>query len=483
MDYRDLLNSGEAALRAGRLGAAVRLLRAVNSARVPREFRLPLANLCRRSGQVTLGLRLLTPAIDPTRKRLGANATDPEKAEYAVLLQRSGVTQAALDLLSEIDVRLAPQAPLYRAFCFFNIWEYEQALPDLENYVAGVEDPYQRLLGHVNLAAAYVNTGRNEQALALLDRHHREAKTGGYERLRANCLELRAEVRIHLRDFKRAAKDLEEAARILGAARVHDQLFVRKWFAVLAGHRAGDGAPIKDFQREAIARREWESVRDADFHLLDLRFDAGLFDRLYFGTPWAGYRRRMQDVFKLAPVATHGIFGTGPCFDTETGTLDGAICLTPGERHQTIDVLTQDFYRPKPVGALFQALCAGEHFDVFTSPNRVHQIMRRTRRWLQSAGLPASISCEAGGYAIRTHGRLAWRVPRDRVCSAPTREPARFARLLALVPKDKTLTRAQIGACLGVGKTSVNDLMNWATDHGHARRQGQGRATRYRLVG
>src|SRR4051812_45789308 len=111
-DFRVLIQSCEEAIRSGKLSQAIAYLTAINTAAVPREFRLPIARLCRRTLLVALGLRLLTPIIYPTQKKFNVIPTPEELAEYAVLLQRQGSNREALAILSQISFRQVPDVLL-----------------------------------------------------------------------------------------------------------------------------------------------------------------------------------------------------------------------------------------------------------------------------------------------------------------------------------------------------------------------------------
>jgi hypothetical protein len=135
LPFELLISECDADIRAGRSAQAAKRLQQLNSVRVPREFRLPLANICRRAGLLNLGMRLLTPIVHPERAKAGVQATSAEMAEYGVLLHRLGATREALQTLDKADPRQVPDALLFRSFCHFSEWEFSGATKALEEYL------------------------------------------------------------------------------------------------------------------------------------------------------------------------------------------------------------------------------------------------------------------------------------------------------------------------------------------------------------
>jgi hypothetical protein len=133
--YAALIQTCESEIRQGNSHGASKRLKSLNPGEVPLEWRLPLAQICRRSGLYSLGLKLLFRLIHVETKKSVRPCTGAELAEYSILLLRSGVRQEALDRLNRIDTVEVPEARLYRAFCLFGRWEYPAAVAELECYL------------------------------------------------------------------------------------------------------------------------------------------------------------------------------------------------------------------------------------------------------------------------------------------------------------------------------------------------------------
>ena len=478
----DLLQECEADLRAGQGQQVAKRLAKLNSAKVPREYRLRLANICRRAGLIAVGLRLLSPVIHSETDRNNSDATSEELAEYAVLLQRSGALEEALSTLGRVDTDAVPAALLYRAFCRFNRWQYEEAIPDLKDYLKNPPSDYMKIVGQVNLAAALLATDRIDEAQRTLAQVIESARAQGFSRLVGNSLEMRAQVHITKNDFAQAKSDLDEAMSLFGPEQTLDHLFVRKWKAVLASIESSSPLPLMEFRQAAQAQRDWESVREADLFALKIQFDKDKLDHLYFGTPFGSYRERVRRKLGTAPEETSYIFGKpgSPTLDLLTGEIEGFPHLTAGGKvHQCLEILTRDFYRPISLGGLFAELFPWEYFEIDSSPNRVHQIIRRTRRWLEDARLPMEVIEDASHYSVRITGDFALLVPLER--GSVEWHELQLQKLRSTTSALDAFSASEARTKLGLSVASFKRLASWALEHGKFEKLGAGCATLYRL--
>ena len=480
MDYKSLVRSCDDDLKAGRGQAAASRLAKINPSAVEREWRLPLARLCRRTGLVSMGLKLLSPLARTKNKRTKIDVTAPEVAEYAALLNLTGASREAARLLAGVDAKEAPQVQLFRAFCHVTRWEYAAAIPHLRAYIQNEADAYMKLVGSVNLASALVFVDAREEAAILLDELVQSAAERGYKRLAANCLEMRAQVYLAGGDFSKARRALEEAHGILQHENTTDQFFVRKWTAVVDALEHGKTGALATLRDEALARGDTESVRETDLFLLRARFDEAKFHHLFFGTPFGDYREHVCKALGRRPEITEYVRGNenAPVFDIRTGEFPNRR-LPPGKLgHRLIATLARDFYRPASLGGLFAELFPGDVFDIFSSPDRVHQVLRRTRRWLEAEGLPIEIT-EAGGRYRLGHGpEVAFLIPSEI-------EPIDWYQVqchkLATSFGEGVFTPREGRAALELSPASFTRVTSWALEHARLERFGKGNEITYRL--
>jgi tetratricopeptide (TPR) repeat protein len=460
--YQKLHDDCDAFLKAGQIGKAVHALHGLNSAKVPRALRLPLARICRRCGLVAEGLRLLMPVV---RSERGSEGTPGEQAEYAILLVRNGAVREAQTLLARNP---APESSLFRAFAHFAQWEYEAAIPHLQNYLTQPVGDYQALVGRVNLGAALVATDRADEGLVLLCENIDIALRGGHGRLAGNCLELRSQIHLKRGDFAAALADLREAELKLGG---NDLFFVRKWRAVAEAMDTRSPQPLRAIRAEALERREWENLRDIDSQTLRLGFDQKLFDHLYFGTPFAAFRANLCTEFNARPSAGEYILGEGP---RRLDLYSDPKMKTP---QKLVEILLRDFYRPFSLGNLFAELFPGEYFDIFTSPDRVHQVLRRARAWISGEKLDLSVAHEGGRFRAVPGAGLTIVLPRERTGLDPVER--RLRDLRSALGASPYFSASEAERHLDLSRPALNRLLSRGVESGQLRRFGATRAIRY----
>lgn len=477
-DFATLTRRCDDLLKQGQVVPAARLLRSALPRRIPEERVLEVARIARRTGQISLGLRLLAGRVE---RKAGRSARQAElRAEYAVLLTLNGCVLEAIHLLDNLDLKLHPDALLAKSWCHFELWEHERAVPLLLEYVERQRSPYYRAAGAINLAEAYLAAGNDAAALDLLSRTIPALKKEGFRRLLANALHWRAQAHGRAGQPTRARADLREALSLFGKTSVSDALLIRRQIAFQAAEEARSAGPIQEFREEARVARDWESVRECDFQALRLRFRRSLYERLYFGTPYEAYRRRMAEAFGETRPPREFLWG-----DRGAPTLDLARRTGPQERKLTrqnnalIDALLRDFYRPVTVGELFARLFPAERFDPRSSPVRVHQCIRRLRRWLAQAKLPLEVLCEGRLYYLRKTGPIAVRIPVEmrRTITLPGPVEALSARFGA-----EFFTAHDARIALGCSKATACRILSGAEASRRTEKTGKGKNTRYRFV-
>lgn len=477
-DWPTWLQKAEDNLRAGQASRVVKDLAKISWKDVPRKHALKFANVLRRSDQINRGLLILAPIVRPTKLVRVEQATDAEKAEYAVLLHLAGSNLEALELLKEVSPVRVPERDLYVAFTCFAAWDYAGALPYLESYSSSANSPYARNVGLVNLAAAFVAIGETAKAESTLKESLEISEQQKHERLRANALELLAQVHIQKRNYSAALSTLDESLHVLGKENLRDQLYARKWFAIASALQTNDVTAVDTFRAEAARRKDWENLRDADFYSLTLKFDQALFDRLLFGTPNPTFRAKLFREFPMAELKSSCRFGPpeGPEFEVRTGRLTGRDQRLKGKVHQLVSALTKDFYKPLSVAALFAELYPGEHFDLQSSRDRIHQVLRRARREFETLKLEIVLEERDGFYSLNSRMRLLVNMDRKSVRPIDAR-----LELLSELGLKEAVSAGQIQAALQLTPAEFRVFVTTALSEGQMSCTGRRAATRYTL--
>ncbi|MGE4132510.1 MAG: hypothetical protein AB7F86_12780 [Bdellovibrionales bacterium] len=476
--FATLIQTCDQAIKSGQAHEASRLLAELNTGEIPDSQRLALAKLCRRAGLPSLGLRILGRVVLADRYALSRPPTDHELAEYGVLLQRMGALGEAFDKLRRVNTAKAPEALLYLAYYHFAIWEFEQALVPLQEYLKADLDPHTLSVGHLNLAFALVECRRFEEADPVLS----QLLDSESQLVRQNTYALRAQIHSWNGDFVRAEHEISEAKVAMHKGSSNDQFFTQKWRLILTGLRDRDPSQFLKLGELAKAQQAWEVSREADLFSLKVKFDEQRFLRLLFGSPYPGFRYRLSR--ELEQHTTESTFLLGeydaPRLDLATGLIDGRSILKPGlQAHQMIEVLTRDLYRPLRVAGLFSTIFPGEIFNVGSSSHRVHQMMTRSRRQFAESGVPLAITESRGFYQLNLTGPFGILLTMDR--SPINLAELQFKRLQQAFAKVSAFSAKEVGHALGVSGATVHRLLKREINGGRIERLRGGQLPEFRF--
>lgn len=482
-DQQALLEHIDALIRQGQDAQAHSLLLKFERPQIDRSLLRELSNLCRRSGLIQLGLRFLTPVIRAEAESKSDPALPEELSEYAMLLQRSGAVNEALGILQNIDPRHDPKVLLFQAFCYFNEWNYAAATPLLKKYLDQPLDDYSRLIGQVNLAASLITLQQFDEAESLMALNFQGADRANAERLKGNLFELQAQIHLGLGKYDHAKNDLQNAQKILGGIQNEDLLFVQKWKAVIELLEKQNAEDLLVFQSTAEKAGDFESVRESILFRLKLLPDPDNFNELFFGTPYSGYRERiLNHLGAQFAVPSRYRWGRqhGSFLDLATGELHGMTSSAPTSKNlQVITALSQDLFRPQRIATLFSRLFPNEHFNIFSSPNRVHQLLSRTRKWLTENRIPLQITELNGQFRLVKPDEFALEIAAQR--DQQDHHHRIFQRLMNEFMMAPNFSCPEAARFLGISESQTRRVLSWAAQESLVRRVGNGSGTFYSL--
>lgn len=477
--FEILLQECDADIRAGKPHNVVGRLAHVGTAKIPREWRLPLAKICRRAGLYALGLRLLTRFVNSPAPKASA----AELTEYSALLVRSGAVDEALEYLETVDFKEVPESLLIRAFALFSVWEFQKAIPELENYLKAPLSKDALLVGRSNLAFAHVEVRQHETARKLLEENIRIAKEQGYAHLETYNKGLLAQVYLQEGNFVRARETISLIASDISNSQTNSDWSVVKLMLILDGLENKDPKPFARLRQLATEKKDWPALRDADLFLLKVDFKVETFLHLYFGSPLPGFRRCIQQEIGQIPERQIYVLGKkkSPRLDLQTGEVDHESGIRAGfKTHQLLRALLRDFYQPMTIGGLHAALNPGEHFNIGSSPDRVHQVVRRTRKWLAENKIPVRIQEDEGFYSLVIEGDFSFRVPIDQKPQDLFHH--RIEKLTKAFPESQLFSADAIQKELAISETSAHRLLQRAIESGEIERLGKAkRPSGYRI--
>lgn len=480
--FKSLYEKCDGLIRGGDTHRIQPLLKKLRISRIPREWRLPFAQLCRRAGLYNLGLNLLSKYVtaEPSSRD---SASQGELAEYGMLLLRLGATGEAFSILSKINTDVAPEALHYQGLMHLTKWEMPLATRSLRAYLATSPADYSAMLARSNLALALIGNREFEAARHQLDENIDQMKETGLNRLLTVNLGYRTQLHIQLEDFAAAQADIEAGERILESALTNDRMIFEKWRLVLEALAGKRVEPLDILKEQALRAWSWEDLRRADLYRLKIRFDHEQFIHLIFGTPYPGFR----DVIckELREIPDRAVYRLGPKskrqLDLQTGIVSGGSSLDPGSKtHQLVDLLLRDFYLPLRVTGIFSEICPDEHFDPKTSPDRVHAIFARARKLFVDEKIPLEIVNTNGFFSIRIHGDFSIQIPLER--QSVDRMSLYFQNLKTIFSSTAEFSAAQVCEHLQVSRHTAQRIVNWGIENRLIERFGARKESKYRFI-
>ncbi len=451
----------------GQIKAAAQLLDKNNPVPGTRLETLELARLYRRMGNPENTLRLLTPVVRPKAALLKA-ASNEEKLEYAIALQRLGSLVEATELLGTLNPAELPDVLLVQAVFLFSNWDYASAIGIIEKYLAMIpQDSYSARLGRVNLCAALVHEGRAE-ADNLLEGLIRDTQVNEEYLLMVNAFEISAQNEVRKGDYDKAELLLKKAEEVLSGVKVLDFLWVVKWKNIVQAFRQNSVAPLDVVRDEAQRKKHWETLREVDFYRLQIEYSEAVFLKLYYGTKSPFYRARIRKLFPQGPQVEEIVRAAGGNMELagtgESGLDIFALTgeLAPGTgAHALLVHFLSDSYRGFRTGELHSILFPGDYYNPDTSLNRVHQTVSRFRKTLSETIADVEVDIDDYVYRLQINKDARIRLP------AHLPEPNPLAIRLFMFDqryRDQVFSSEDVQDHLGISKASANKLLSQWVD-------------------
>lgn len=472
---------------------------------VPRAFASDCAAIAIRINLPLLALRILNPIVRSLTP-IHPEATPAERARYGAALIRLGAHEEARQVLRDIDPNQAPESLLYLAIANFAQWDYRAAIPLLRSYVLQEAlTSYQKTVGEVNLAAAYVVERKLSAAETALEGLRTKTSQGESTLLWANVLELSAQLEVLKGDFVQAREYLSRTAPVLSDSKSGYGIWARKWSRIVDVLEAAPNpsaeslAALEEVRAHARRDRDWETVRECDFYRAMAQRDDTAFARVYFGTPFESYRSRMRVLYRPAFQMPASYVRVPELLDTAADSLvekeatrifdlaeahevgNSAVHLIGGQLlHRMLQCFVSDAYRPFSFAQIYSQLFPNEYLNPESSPKRVHALIERLRSWMRESDIPLGVHVEGGEYRLVAvessdgpYGLL-----RTESTKTVSRNDEDLLKLKAAWPY-KSFTAAEAAGVLG---RSAQRLLKWAVENKKVYRSGQGRSTFYRFA-
>ncbi len=390
---------------------------------VPRSLTARYANLLRRMGGAKYALSLLNPVV----RNDTIKPTTEETIEYASCLCRCGLVDESLVLLNSIANEPHAEIQYELAAAHMSKWEFTKSVPYLLKYLSFKElSIYKICIGEINLATAYMYTNETKKTLSLLQKLIVKAQKNNFNLLWGNALELQAEIALGNRDFDQAMMFFKESADKLKSANPRYRLYLEMWNIIIKMLKEkGSKNSLLEYNqlRKKVAEiNDWNSLREMELYKAVVTKDLEAITYLYYGIPYLEYRKRILSIWgkplksndeyydrKIGP----GTPKAKKIFDIAAGKdlFSGAQLKVEQNRHRLLQVLTSDFYAPFLTTKLFSLVFKDDFFNPSTSPQQVHQLVKRLNNWFADHKIPLVVKYGNSGYRLRAEEAYVLRIP------------------------------------------------------------------------
>lgn len=406
MTINDLIYKAEECLINGHVAEASNYLEEIPLNKIPRADMARTAKIFRRIGMVDPALHILHPIVR-AKNKLSKPATSQELVEYALCLQQVGAIDEACALLETVSLKKAPEALLYKTVFRFAEWDYRRGIHHLIRLInLCPRDSYLNRLAQLNLAIAFVAEEKYEEASTVLVELQESTSLKGEYMIFCNSLEISAQVAIYTKNFAAAESYLSEAAAILESARALDPMWVSKWRAIINAYTKNDVTALDAARKKAATKHEWEALRELDLVASKITEDESITLKLFFGTAFPGFRRRLAKEFgemtvDTAYVQKGGVYTTNKFQNPIRIQKDLKGNFSPSTAaHKMFVTLLSDTYRGLRVGQIFSRIFPGENYHPDSSPERVQATARQLFKAMKSQLPGLQITFEEGFYKL-----------------------------------------------------------------------------------
>ncbi len=485
---KDLIEKIEANIREGQLAQARSQLKAIRRHEIPRSLQKEMASLARRCQLFQMALKILHPTV-----RLPSHLEPPtsaEKAEYAASLLRANSVSEARQLLLSCSAKEAPEVNLFLGFCEVMEWRYKESIIPLRKFIE--EDrisPYQKLVAKLNVAAAYTAIEEFHEANVYLADLESETADPKLSLLHSSVLELKLQNQIQMRQWSLAEETYEIAKNATPGNLASQHRFLSKWHLVLQMEKNPSHKKIEELValvQSARTVQDFETVRDGYYYLAKYTGDESYLLPLYFGTPFAPFRNKILKLGWSPPAAAIFPFvGTKDVSESQEYQIFDILNM-PGLKeqsslHRLIMSLNMDYFRPPGLGLLFQRVFPAQFYNPDHSPNRIHQLIKRLRQWIDTNQISWNLIEIKSRYQLELTVASRLKVPENLLTYLQSPQDPVIGKLLSHFGANEFDIR-EVTKILDLSVSSARRALSEAIEQGLIIKTGQGRYTRYRKV-
>ena len=438
------------------------------------------AEIYRRLGHPARAIQLLAPKVYPQgRLKQGVQKALPsEIAEYAGSLIRLGATSEAMRLLKPLQAADAPMKPLFQGLAHIHEWNYAAAVDPLTRASQSLAlGEYQRAIAQVNLVQSLTYVDDFAAARRLYEKLIPEFEHKKYTFLHFNVLSLAAMNECLAHQWERSEWFLEKtraASQALLVEGSYDLLVLEKAQAIAALYTQHDESLIIQTRARAVRFQQPEIARDCDLRLALYHQDISQLAQVYYFTPFQAYRDKIEQLAQQEGLKIPAEWVENEGASSEAWDLLQAPKLKTGHAiSRLLHFLLSERYRTMRTTDLVSHIYPESNLNFETSPDQLHQLIKRTRAYLKRSKIPLEIASTHEGF------KLQFKKPMSVLHrKLPTYELTLAAKLFVLYGYSdfKAMDAAR---ALGMTQQNVSVLLRREIAAGRVVRTWAGKNTRY----
>jgi hypothetical protein len=391
-----------------------------------RPERATYAKLARRAELPELCLSVLKSYfIAEDTKQLLAKPTEDEMLQYGVSLINLGAYAEGLKILDRINTKEMPQSLYFKAFALMRRSQWKEVLPIMEEYCKSSQiTDDQRAWGHNYLAQAYsIGFFDGEKADKILAGVQKTLSPDSQGMLYNNTLLLRVQAATVSKRYTDASKFvsiIESKGDLTEGSYYHTSLMQWKILADAELKRQAKKnskpdpaviAKLREISEYFHKTGHWENSRTCQIYLAQYSEDLELFRHLYLGTPYPGYRERIEKMVGSTFEFQNEYWVNLPTFAADQSEVGKIYNLWEKKRskwnppvipQKLFEYLLADFFKPQRTAEILSALFPNEQYLPLSTPNRIHQLLHRLKSSFKEAKLPITIEHRAGAFFLST---------------------------------------------------------------------------------
>lgn len=392
---------------------AVKKIREILSTTNFENYRLDLSNLCRRSGNPLMGLKLL-------RGKIFSETKIPSPAEvisYSASLYQVGCHFEANEKLHEVFQRFQDLNDQDKQDVVFHLgllemsrWNYHKASRYFQQALKLKSlSEYRRNLCVLNLASCYSFYGKFFKAINLFKKIIDTTDESNFSLLHLSALEGLAQCYFYQSKYDDAIQLLQ--SQIISDNISIEMMRLKKWYCLAQLKKQTNSIlyleQMKKLRQINLVQFYFEEVRDCDFYLGLFENNMNDLTKIYFGTQFSGFKKKiLYHLPQFQPNESwhHDLDLVGIEEQRKDRSflsidLDFYKKLTNLQR-KLLYCLMRDFYRPISMGEIYSFVYDHAYFDPMTTPDRIRRSIYNLNKTLKQLHIPFYINSYSGFYIL-----------------------------------------------------------------------------------